>query len=68
MVVSCIVPHEGAAIEGAEVRDFARQRLASYKVPRQVLFFRDDELEMTGNDKVKAGALRQLAADRLARS
>jgi hypothetical protein len=34
-------------------------------VPRRVLFFRDDELEMTGTDKVKAGALRQLAVERL---
>jgi acyl-CoA synthetase (AMP-forming)/AMP-acid ligase II len=65
VVVSCIVPHEGAVIEGTAIRDFARQRLASYKVPRRVLFFRDDELEMTGNDKVKAGALRQLAVERM---
>jgi fatty-acyl-CoA synthase len=65
MVVSCIVPHEGAVIEGTAIRDFAKGRLASYKVPRQVLFFRDDELEMTGNDKVKASALRQLAVERL---
>ena len=65
MVVSCIVPHEGAALEETAIRDFARERLASYKVPRRVLFFRDDELAMTGNDKVKAGALRQLAVERL---
>jgi fatty-acyl-CoA synthase len=67
MVVSCIVPHEGAAVDGAAIRAFAVERLASYKVPRQVLFFREDELEMTGNDKVKASALRQLAVDRIKR-
>ena len=39
--------------------------LASYKVPRRVVFLRDDELSMTGSEKVKAGALRQLAAERL---
>jgi fatty-acyl-CoA synthase len=66
MVVSCIVAHEGAVIEGTALRDFARQRLASYKVPRQVLFVRDDELEMTGSDKVRASALRELAVGRLA--
>jgi fatty-acyl-CoA synthase len=65
LVVSCIVPHEGASIEETAIRAFARERLASYKVPRRVLFFRDDELEMTGTDKVKAGALRQLAVERL---
>jgi fatty-acyl-CoA synthase len=65
MVVSCIVPHAGAALDEASVRGFARERLASYKVPRRVLFFREDELAMTGSDKVKADALRRLAAQRL---
>jgi fatty-acyl-CoA synthase len=65
MVVSCIVPHDGAALEEEAVRAFARKRLASYKVPRRVLFLREDELEMTGSDKVKAGALRQLGIERL---
>jgi len=65
MVVSCVVPHEGAVIEETAIRDFAKERLASYKVPRRVLFFRDDELTRTGSDKVKAGALRQLAVERL---
>ena len=47
------------------IRDFAKERLASYKVPRRVLFFRDGELEMTGNEKVKASAARHLAFERL---
>jgi fatty-acyl-CoA synthase len=66
MVVSCIVPHEGAVIEEEAVRDFAGRSLASYKIPRRVLFLREDELTMTGSDKVKASALRALAAARLA--
>jgi fatty-acyl-CoA synthase len=66
MVVSCVVPHEGAVVEEAAIRDFAKQRLASYKVPRRVLLLREDELAMTGNEKVKASALRELAAARLA--
>jgi acyl-coenzyme A synthetase/AMP-(fatty) acid ligase len=66
MVVSCIVAHEGAVIDETAIRGFAKQRLASYKIPRRVLFFRDDELAMTGNDKVKAGAVRELAVGRLA--
>ena len=68
LVVSCIVPHEGAIIEEAAIREFAKQRLASYKVPRRVLVLREDELAMTGTEKVKAGALRELAAARLAGS
>src|SRR5262249_30841885 len=65
MVVACIVPHDGAAIDEGAIRDFARERLASYKVPRRVLVLREDELEKTGSDKVKAGALRDLAVSRL---
>ena len=52
-------------LDEASVREFLRQRLASYKVPRRVLFFREDELSMTGSAKVKAGALRELVARRL---
>jgi fatty-acyl-CoA synthase len=65
MVVSCIVPHDGAAIEEGSVRDFAKERLASYKVPRRVLFLREEELAKSGSDKVKSGALRDLAVARL---
>jgi fatty-acyl-CoA synthase len=62
IVVSCVVPHSGATLEEAAIRDFLKERLASYKVPRRVLFFREDELSMTGNAKVKSGSLRELAA------
>jgi fatty-acyl-CoA synthase len=66
MVVSCIVRHEGADVDETAIRDFARERLASYKVPRRVLFLKEDELPTTGSDKVKSTALRELAAARLA--
>ena len=36
------------------------------RLPRQVLFFCEDEVAVTGNAKIKAGALRELAAKRLA--
>jgi fatty-acyl-CoA synthase len=65
IVVSCVVPHDGAALEEAMIRDFLKERLASYKVPRRVLFFREEELSMTGTAKVKSSALRELAAKRL---
>jgi acyl-CoA synthetase (AMP-forming)/AMP-acid ligase II len=65
MVVSCIVPQEGVELDETAIRRFARERLASYKVPRRVLFFRDDELSMTGSEKVDADALRRLVAGRL---
>ena len=63
--MSCIVPHDSTALEEAPIRDYLKERLATYKVPRRVWFFREDELSMTGSSKVKSGTLRQLAAKRL---
>jgi fatty-acyl-CoA synthase len=34
-------------------------------VPRHVLFFGEDEVALTGTAKIKAGELRELAAQRL---
>ena len=65
VVVVCIVPHEGASLEAEELRDFLRERLASYKVPRHVLLFSEDEIALTGSAKIKSSDLRQLAAKRL---
>jgi fatty-acyl-CoA synthase len=65
VVVSCVVPHDDVILEAAQLLAFLRQRLASYKVPRHVLFFREDEVALTGNAKIKAGELRELATKRL---
>ena len=65
LVVTAVVPHDGASLNEEDVRAFARQTLASYKVPRRVLFFAEDELELTGSAKIKTADLRQLAAKRL---
>jgi fatty-acyl-CoA synthase len=66
LVVSCVVPHEGATLDEDTVRNFVREKLASYKVPRRVLFFGDGDLQLTGSAKVKTGDLRNLAAKTLA--
>jgi fatty-acyl-CoA synthase len=67
-VVSCVVPHDGVALDTQQLVAFLRKRLASYKVPRRVLFFREDEVAITGNAKIKAGELRELASRRLTES
>jgi fatty-acyl-CoA synthase len=66
VVVSCVVPHDDVILDAEQLLAFLRQRLASYKVPRHVLFFCEDEVALTGNAKIKAGELRELAAKRLA--
>ncbi|HKY93466.1 MAG TPA: class I adenylate-forming enzyme family protein [Nevskiaceae bacterium] len=65
MVVSCLVPQEGATLDEAAVRNVLKERLASFKVPRRVLVLREDEMPVTGNGKVKANELRTLAAQRI---
>jgi fatty-acyl-CoA synthase len=66
VVVACIVPHEGATLDEDKIRGFLKERLASFKVPRAVLFFREEELAVTGSEKIKTGTLRELAGKRLA--
>ena len=68
MVVGCLVPHEGALLNEPVIREFLRTHLASYKVPRRLLFFLEQDIAMTGSDKVKADALVRIAAERLAAS
>ncbi|CAN7587094.1 class I adenylate-forming enzyme family protein [Phenylobacterium sp. LjRoot219] len=65
LVVSCVVPHAGAALDEDMVRDFAKLRLASYKAPRRVIFVGENELELTGSAKVKTRELREVAMKRL---
>jgi fatty-acyl-CoA synthase len=65
VVVSCIVPQDGATFDEAAIRNTLKSQLASYKIPRRILFFREDEMPMAGSAKVKAGALRELALKRL---
>ncbi len=65
MVVSCIVPVEGSRLDEAEIIAHLKSKLASFKVPRQVLFFTEEEFSITGSGKVKASDIRQLATERL---
>jgi acyl-CoA synthetase (AMP-forming)/AMP-acid ligase II len=65
MVVACIVPVEGVAITEGELVGYLKERLASYKVPREILVFAEADYPLTGNEKVKAGDLRKLACQRL---
>jgi fatty-acyl-CoA synthase len=54
------------ALSEDDIKTFAKEKLASYKVPRRVLFFAEDELKTTGSSKIKTADLRKLASERLA--
>lgn len=66
MVVTAVVTHTGQSVSEEDVRSFASRTLASYKVPRRVLFFQEGDLKTTGSAKIKTSDLRELAARRLA--
>ena len=63
LVVSCIVPHEGYALDEGQVKEAAKVKLASFKVPRRVLFFDEARIQTTGSAKIKTSDLRKLAQD-----
>lgn len=64
LVVACIVPLEDGVLSEEAVRDFAKSHLASFKVPRRVLFFNEDDMALTGSAKIKTAELRQFASQR----
>ncbi|HEV2369688.1 MAG TPA: class I adenylate-forming enzyme family protein [Acidimicrobiales bacterium] len=68
-VVLCAVLKDGATATADELRAFLRERVASYKVPRHVLFFSDGEVPMTGSEnKVRDAELARMVEQRLAQS
>jgi acyl-CoA synthetase (AMP-forming)/AMP-acid ligase II len=67
IVVACITLKDGADATEADIQDFLRARVASYKVPRRVLFFDEGEIPMTDSDtKVRDADLIALVKARLA--
>ena len=60
LVCACIVPVEGAVVTGEEVKTFARDTMADYKIPDLVRFF--DTFPMTGSGKVKRRELERVVA------
>jgi fatty-acyl-CoA synthase len=65
MVVLCAVKEEGADTDEDRVRTALREKLATYKVPRRVLFFAIDDYPLTASGKVKDKELRELAAKQM---
>ncbi len=66
VVVACVTLKEGATATADDIQSFLRERVASYKVPKRVLFFADGEIPMTASDtKVRDQELVALVNDRL---
>jgi len=58
LVCACVVPVEGAILTGDELKLFARDHLADFKVPDLVRFF--DTFPLTGSGKVRRRELAQV--------
>jgi len=65
MVVACIVPLDGVDLSEQEIIAFVKGEIASFKVPRRVLFFTDEDYAITGSEKVKSSVVKELATKRL---
>jgi fatty-acyl-CoA synthase len=68
IVVVVAVAQDGAGVDEDDVRAFLRGRIASYKIPRRVIFVDERDLTLTGNQKIRPEDLRTLAGARLAES
>lgn len=68
LVVLCAVVHGVTPVDEENVRSFLRGRIASYKIPKRVIFFEKSDLSVTGNSKIRTEQLRALAAERLSDS
>ena len=60
LICACVVPVEGAVVTGRDIKDFARDALADYKIPDLVRFF--DSFPMTGSGKVRRRELERVVA------
>jgi fatty-acyl-CoA synthase len=66
MLVVCAVAHHNAEVDEESVRAWMKGRVASYKIPRRIVFVDESDLEVTGNSKLRIDVLRDLAIKRLA--
>lgn len=69
IAVLCLVLRDGADATADDVRSFLRERLAAYKVPKEIVFLSDGEVPMTSSDmKVRDEELRRIIDERLKKS
>jgi len=58
--------HEDDEVSTDEILAYLKTCLASYKVPKRVIFVDEHDLHHTASEKVKVADLQQLAAQRIA--
>lgn len=56
-----IIPHQGAELVAEDVRDFCKDKIARYKIPRYIFFV--NEYPLTGSGKIQKFKLREMALE-----
>jgi acyl-CoA synthetase (AMP-forming)/AMP-acid ligase II len=62
MVAAAVVPKQGCSPTEESIRTALRTTLSSYKVPRRIVFIRDEDVPRTATGKLKLGELGNLIA------
>jgi fatty-acyl-CoA synthase len=65
VIVLCVVPTAGAAVDVIALEAFLREALSAYKLPRASFVLRPDEVSYTGSQKVQVDPLRAWAHEKL---
>jgi acyl-CoA synthetase (AMP-forming)/AMP-acid ligase II len=63
IVVLITAVHDGRELTEKAIQDWLTGRVASYKIPRRVVFVSEQEMEKTANAKLLSEAARLLASD-----
>jgi fatty-acyl-CoA synthase len=58
-VTAVIVLHEGKAATGQEISDYCRGKIAGYKIPKQLIFIKDEEMPKSDTGKILHRILRE---------
>jgi acyl-CoA synthetase (AMP-forming)/AMP-acid ligase II len=58
-VTAVVVLHEGKTATEKEISDHCRGKIAGYKIPRKIIFIKDDEMPRSGAGKILHRILRE---------
>jgi len=58
-LMAVIVLHEGQAATAEEISGYCKGKIAGFKVPKNVVFIKDEEMPRTGNGKILHRVLRE---------
>lgn len=66
LVVAAVVPTDGAHPTEQSLRAQLRETLASYKIPRRIVFLSSHDVQWTPSNKIKLAEMSALIAERIA--